>query len=250
MKKETLNELNTFISDINSNNLQYSYEILKRDSINGFDKDLISNYNDLPNINELISLKSSAHPEINFSNNFLLIETYNNSFNNLEFGVPTFSYIVDSTENEKVSGYRLNDDTVDYFINISDAVSHAIFNFEIQNFQQEVSLDIFKKINNKSSVKDIVQDLCLAESFILSFNKNGNELFKTEIDVDNLKLIAYCDKYNKWTEISHFDNTGLSSQVTSFLSENYPAFIKEVTNLSAHYAKQENKKNQKINKIY
>lgn len=250
MKNDIIKELDTFISELNNNKFKYSYEVLKRNPITGFDKDLISNYNELPNINEIIYIKPEEHSTINSTNKFILIETYHESFNKLEFGVPSFSYFVDHIEQEQISGYQIDDSSVDYFNNISDAVSFAIFNFEIQNFQQEVSLDIFKKIDNRASVKEIVQDLCLAESFILSFNKNGNELFKTEIDVDNLKLIAYCDKYNKWTEISHFDNNGLSSQVTTFLSDNYPAFIKETTELSAYYAKQENKKNLKTKKTY
>jgi hypothetical protein len=245
MKKEIKKELNSFIKELNSLGFPYSYQSVERNSANVFNNEYLYNYDSLTNIEEIILLQSSEHPETNSEVKFLLVEIYKESVNDLKFGVPSFSYIVDHIDNSNVSCYQLDDSTVRSFTNVSDAVSAAIRNFESQNFQKDMALDIFEELNKKSTKEDKLKDLCMAESLILKFNENGKNLFSTELDVEHSKLIAYCSKYNNWAEISHFDNSGIAAQVTSFLSENYPTFVQEANGLAAFYSKLENKKSLK-----
>lgn len=242
MRKEIKKELDSFIKELNNLGFPYSYQAVERDPVKGFKKEELSNYDALTNIEEIILLKSAEHPETDSDVKFLLVEIYKESLNDLKFGVPSFSYIVDYIGHSNVSCYQVDDTTVNLFLNVSDAVSSAIQNFETQNFQKDMTLDIFEDITLDSTKEEKLKDLCMAESLILKFNENGKNLFSTELDVEHLKLIAYCGKYNNWTEISHFDKSGLSSQVVSFLSENYPTFVQEATDLSSFYAKSENKK--------
>lgn len=236
MNRNNQNELNLFISEINKSGLPYTYEILPSQEIKNSKYDGIIVYEDMPNVEEIVILKSAEHTETDNNFKFLIIESYKEPINGLKFGTPSFSYIVDNIDSSNFSCYQLDDISIKQYPTISEAAAQIVENFENQMFQKYMTLDIFEnsQINTRN---DKIKDLCIAESLINKFNHFGKDLFKTELDVDNLKLISFCNKYNNWTEISHTEDFNISSQVVSFLSENYPLYINEVTDLATYNSK-------------
>lgn len=246
MNKEIIKELDNFISEINNFGLPYSYEILKRNKKGIFDYDGLSVYDTLNNVENLILLKSKEHPETENKVKFLVVEVYKEYINNYQFGSPSFTYIYDSIGNSNLAHYQLDSESVGIFKTISDAVSFSISSFEIQNFQKDMTLDIFEKLNIDSSKEDQLKELVLAELLFQRYNSFDKKLFDTKLDTQNLKLIVNCEKYNNWVEISNINEFSISGQVSAFLSENLPVYIKEATDLSSLYAKNNLKNNKKL----
>lgn len=244
MNDHNRKEIDLFISELNKNGLSYSYEIIKQEDIKDSIYDGIHGYEDMPNVEDIVILKTEDHIETDNNVKFLIIESYKEVINDLKFGTPSFSYVVDNIENSNISHYQLDDISVKQYQTISEAAAKIIENFENQMFQRYMTLDIFdnKKTN---STHNQLREICIADSLINKFNKTGKELFKTEIDADNLKLMAYCKKYNNWAEISHIEDFNISTQTVSFLSENYPLYINEITDLAAYNAKNLNIKTNK-----
>lgn len=247
MKKNIKAELDSFIIELNKSGFPYSYEILTAADIKKSKYEGIYGYSDMPNVEEIVIFKSSEHSETDNDFKFLIVESYKENINGLKFGTPSFSYVIDNIGLSNVSCYQLDDVSLNQYESISEAASKTIENFENQMFQKYMSLDIFTN-NILRSRNEELKELCLAESLILKFNDFGKNIFNTEIEIDNLKLVAFSKKYNNWTEIAHTEEFSISSQVVSFLSENYPLYINESTELSAYNSKIFNVKSLK-NKI-
>lgn len=237
------NLVDHYIKEVNSLQLPYKAELLTRNSDGVFDIEGLGIYDQMPNVKELLLLSSQEHKETQDAVKFLVVEIYDLPTNNGEYyGVPSISFVHDVMNDCAVSCYMINDDHVETFSSPIDAVLYSIKNFELDNYQRTMSVDLIEasldEFETDEPVDREIAGLVIAQTLIQSLNYDDRNLFKTEIDLDVPKLIVHCPKYDNWADIIDTTELGnLQQQVISFTADNFSLYINESLDVAKFYCK-------------
>jgi hypothetical protein len=241
MENNTKKIVDSYIDELNKENMPYSTEMVVRNSDGKFPYAGLSVYDELTNVKELILLSNKEHPETLDDVKFLVVEIYKTPTPDGDhFGVPSLLYVEKVTNDEYVARYTLSDDEVKTYANPVDAVIAAIKNFELDNYQRKMSVDnIAENINALSDgdpFNDEIAGIVLAQGVIRSLNTDDVKLFESSIDLDVPKLVVSCPKYDNWADIVNTGEEGsLHNQVVAFTSENFSKFIDETLDTARVY---------------
>jgi len=252
MDQSIKNTIDSYLNELNTLHLPYSSEVLERKSLIGFGYEGLSSYDQMPNVKELILLRSQEHPETLSEFKFLVIEVYDKPTpEGHQYGVPSFSFIRDVSNDCDVACYMLDDETVQTFKSPVDAILNAVQKFELDNYQRSMSIDLieYNLSDFDADADKEIASLVMANSLINSFNKFGRDLFKCDIDIDTPKLFVACPKYDNWTDIIDTGEKGnIHQQVIAITNENYARYIEETIDLAKVYC-EEDLKSAKKHKI-
>lgn len=241
MENNTKKIVDSYIDELNKENMSYNTEMVVRNSDSKFPYLGLSTYDELSNVKELILISNKEHPETLDDVKFLLVEIYKiPTPEGHHFGVPSFVYVDNVTNDECISRYTLTDEDVKTYANPVDAVISAIKHFEIDNYQRKMLVDNIEEnisaLSDGDPFNDEIAGLVLSQAVIKSLNSEKFDLFNTSIDLDVPKLVVSCPKYDNWSDIVNTGEDGnLHNQVVSFTSENFIRFVDETLDTARVY---------------
>lgn len=241
MENNTKKIVDSYIDELNKENMPYATEMVVRNSDGNFPYAGLSTYDDLENVKELILISNQEHPETLDDVKFLVVEIYKvPTPEGHHFGVPSILYVHNVTDDEHVSHYILTDDDVKTFVNPVDAVISSIKNFELDNYQRKMSFDNIEAnisdLSDGEPFNDEIAGIVLAQGVINSLNTDKIKLFQSSIDLEVPKLVVSCPKYDSWADIVNTGEDGcLHNQIVAFTSENFSRFVDETLDTARVY---------------
>jgi hypothetical protein len=241
MENNTKKIVDSYIHELNKENMAYTAEMLVRNKEDKFPYEGLSSYDELMNVKEIILLSSRDHKETLEDVKFLVVEIYKiPTPEGHHFGVPAISFVHHIENDQDVSGYVLSDETIRTFANPVDAVIQAIKSFELDNYQRKMLVDNIESnisaLSNGDPYNNELAGVVLAQGVINSLNTDNVKLFESKLDLTVPKLVVSCPKYDNWSDIVSTGEEGsLHQQVVTFTSENFSRFVDETLDTARVY---------------